>query len=142
MAKKDSSAALLAWLALLKNHVEDKPMLVLRLSDEEFQSLSASRKGVGQFTTALPHSEFENVKTPTLCLDQLFFHRVPVIQILQIDHPARIRQLICSTFREISEGAGTWPTLLNGEFGDQLFECLKWGLRPLLFFGRNWSFRS
>lgn len=67
MAKRPSSDPP-SWLELLKRHVESKPVLILRLSETEWQSLLASRKGIGEFTTALPHSEFEHVKTPTICL--------------------------------------------------------------------------
>jgi hypothetical protein len=68
MAKQTPSVAEVPWLASLRRHVEGKPLVMLRLSEAEWQALLASRKGVGEFTTALPHGEFEHVKTPTLCL--------------------------------------------------------------------------
>ena len=57
-----------AWLDELISLVERRPIAVLRLDEAEWLSLMESRKGVGEFTTALPHVEFDNFKAPTLCL--------------------------------------------------------------------------
>jgi hypothetical protein len=68
MARTNSATTLANWLAALKLHVEAKPIVIPRLSGEDWRALEGSRKGVSEFTTALPHHEFEHVKAPTLCL--------------------------------------------------------------------------
>jgi hypothetical protein len=57
-----------SWLDVLKTHVEKKPVVILRLSEADCEALRESRRGVGEFTMALRHAAFANVKAPTLCL--------------------------------------------------------------------------
>ncbi len=57
-----------SWSDELKRLVELKPLVVLRLDESQWEALRESRRGVGEFTTALPHADFSNVKAPTLCL--------------------------------------------------------------------------
>jgi len=52
----------------LAARVERNPVVVLRLSVSEWNVLRESRRGVGEFTTALPHADFARLKAPTLCL--------------------------------------------------------------------------
>ena len=58
----------MAWLDALKEHSERHPIVILRFADEEWDILSNSRRGVNEFTTAKPHSLFENAKVPAPCL--------------------------------------------------------------------------
>lgn len=57
-----------SWSDELVALVKRKPMVVLRLDATEFEALRSSRRGVGEFTIALPHLDFSHVKAPTLCL--------------------------------------------------------------------------
>jgi hypothetical protein len=57
-----------SWSDELKTLVERKPLVVLRLDEAEWEALRESRRGVGEFTTALPHADFAHVRAPTLCL--------------------------------------------------------------------------
>jgi hypothetical protein len=56
------------WSDELVTLVKRKPIVVLGLDAAEFETLSASRRGVGEFTIALPHADFAHLKAPTLCL--------------------------------------------------------------------------
>ncbi len=57
-----------AWCDALKAHVEKKPAVVLRIAENDWESLQESRRGVGEFTTALPHAAFAKLQAPTVCL--------------------------------------------------------------------------
>lgn len=56
------------WLEKLKEYVEKLPIAILRLNDHEWSVLGETRRGVSEFTIALPHSLFVNLKAPTLCM--------------------------------------------------------------------------
>ena len=57
-----------SWLDELRLLVEHRPLVVLRLDEFDWEALRESRRGVGEFTTALPHAAFAQVRAPTLCL--------------------------------------------------------------------------
>jgi hypothetical protein len=56
------------WSDELVALVKRKPIVLLRLDVAQWEALLASRRGVGEFTIALPHLDFARVKAPTLCL--------------------------------------------------------------------------
>jgi len=55
------------WLSELTQYVSRKPAAVMRVESEDFYALANSRKGVGEFTNALRHGDFEKIQAPTLC---------------------------------------------------------------------------
>jgi hypothetical protein len=57
-----------AWYDALKAHVEKKPAVILRIAENDWESLQESRRGVGEFTTAFPHAAFAKLQAPTVCL--------------------------------------------------------------------------
>jgi hypothetical protein len=57
-----------AWLDTLKSHAERHPIVVLRFSDDEWDALVGSRRGVNEFTVARPHTALSDVKVPAPCL--------------------------------------------------------------------------
>lgn len=56
------------WLVALKKYAERHPIVVLRFSEDEWESLVNSRRGVNEFTIARHHSKFSGVKVPAPCL--------------------------------------------------------------------------
>ena len=58
----------MSWLATLKEYAEQHPIVVLRFTSDEWESLTNSRRGVGEFTIALPHALVSGVKAPAPCL--------------------------------------------------------------------------
>lgn len=56
------------WLESLKNFAERHPIVVLRFSDDEWEALLNSRRGVNEFTIARPHAAFGDLKVPAPCL--------------------------------------------------------------------------
>lgn len=58
----------MGWLDTLKEYAEQHPIVVLRFTSDEWESLTNSRRGVGEFTIALPHALVSGVKTPSPCL--------------------------------------------------------------------------
>jgi hypothetical protein len=65
MAQDESAVS---WVQELRTHVETRPIVILRLSDEEVDGLSISRNGMQQFTLPRPHSVLQGVSVPCLCL--------------------------------------------------------------------------
>ncbi len=71
----------MSWLETLKEYSEQHPIVVLRFDSDVWASLTNSRRGVGEFTIALPHNLVSGVKTPAPCLllgkvdnvEQMFF---------------------------------------------------------------------
>lgn len=56
------------WLSALVAHLAVKPIAILRIDAEDWAALHNSRRGVGEFTTAISHRAFEHLEAPTLCL--------------------------------------------------------------------------
>ena len=56
------------WIDDLKKHVEQKPIAILRLNEAIFSKILESWRGVSEFTIALSHHSFTNLKAPTVCL--------------------------------------------------------------------------
>jgi hypothetical protein len=57
-----------SWSDELVALVKRKPIVVLLLDVSEWHALRNARRGVRDFTTALPHADFAKVKAPTICL--------------------------------------------------------------------------
>lgn len=57
-----------SWLATLRQHVESKPCVRLRLDESDSGNLTESRRGFNEFTLARPHELLSDIKTPTACL--------------------------------------------------------------------------
>lgn len=55
-------------LRKLQAIVEEKPIVVLRFEEHEWESLQDSRLGINEFTAARSHGFLTDVKVPTLCL--------------------------------------------------------------------------
>jgi hypothetical protein len=55
------------WLNSLQNWVKDYPCVLVDLTRDEWERLSETRRGVGEFTIARSHHLFERVRVPTLC---------------------------------------------------------------------------
>lgn len=55
------------WVVNLVNIVKRKPIIVLRFSKSEWESLRRSRRGISEFTVARSHAAIENVRVPTVC---------------------------------------------------------------------------
>lgn len=58
----------MSWLDTLKDYSEQHPIVVLRFTSNEWESLINSRRGVGEFTIALSHDLVSGVKAPAPCL--------------------------------------------------------------------------
>lgn len=56
------------WLATLKGVVFQKPIVLLRFSADEWESLQASRGGTRQFSAARRHAALNGTGVPTVCL--------------------------------------------------------------------------
>jgi len=59
---------MLNWLHTLKKLVEKKPIVILRFDEDEWDSLTNSRRGPQEFTIARPHELLREIKPPTACL--------------------------------------------------------------------------
>lgn len=57
-----------SWLVTLRQHVESKPCILLRLDESDSESLRASRCGFSEFTLARSHELLSDIKTPAVCL--------------------------------------------------------------------------
>jgi hypothetical protein len=49
------------WLASLKKFVEEKPLVIVRFTQAEWETLRESRRGVNEFTFARAHYQLEGV---------------------------------------------------------------------------------
>lgn len=58
----------MTWLDDLKRYVERKPLIVLRIDDDEWNRLSESRYGLNEFTIARSHQLLRSAKYQTICL--------------------------------------------------------------------------
>lgn len=56
------------WITPLRSHVEQRPIIVLRLAEDELDGILGSRTGISEFTLNRPHRLFQGVRTPSLCL--------------------------------------------------------------------------
>jgi hypothetical protein len=57
-----------AWVEHLRSHVAKHPIVLLRLSEDEFEALSDSRGGLTEFTLTEPHDLLREVQVPCVCL--------------------------------------------------------------------------
>lgn len=58
----------MSWLESLKAQVEQNPIVLIRFSSEVWGQLVNSRRGVNEFTVALPHAQLDGVRVPAVCL--------------------------------------------------------------------------
>lgn len=56
------------WLEKLQSHVEQRPIVILRFRDEEWDQLTDSRRGPTAFTIAVPHRLVGDIRCPAPCL--------------------------------------------------------------------------
>lgn len=56
------------WLTALKAVVKNKPIVLFRFSEGEWESLRNSERGTNAFTFARNHGSLKNVSPPTACL--------------------------------------------------------------------------
>ena len=56
------------WLITLKEVVNNKPLVLFRFSEDEWESLRNSRRGTNKFTFACKHKYLDNLRVPTACL--------------------------------------------------------------------------
>src|SRR3569832_951715 len=56
------------WLDVLRQHVQTKPSVILRLDESDSGLLHASRRGLNEFALARAHDLCADIKTPTICL--------------------------------------------------------------------------
>lgn len=63
MAHEDTS-----WHDELKAQVESRPLVILRLSNDEVNGLLNSRNGMRQFTLTRPHGLVQGISAPCICL--------------------------------------------------------------------------
>lgn len=86
------------WINVLRQHVETKPIVLLRLSDNDLTSLLSSRNGVSEFTMAKRHSALSGTRTPCVVLifggrtttswsSRPSTQKVAYVGILQSKHP-------------------------------------------------------
>lgn len=59
---------IMTWLDTLKDYSEQHPVVVLRFTSDEWESLATTRRGLGEFTIARPHVFLAGVKAPAPCL--------------------------------------------------------------------------
>jgi hypothetical protein len=65
---QDANAAEASWLTTLTQTVLQKPIVVLRFSEDEWAGLNESRGGTHTFTIARSYSSLRNVRVPTACI--------------------------------------------------------------------------
>lgn len=56
------------WLDGLRQHVQAKPCVIVRLDESDSGQLNASRRGLNEFTLGRAHELCADIKTPTICL--------------------------------------------------------------------------
>lgn len=56
------------WLEPLKAYAEQYPIVVLKFEPDVWEQLTNSKKGVNEFTIALPHAQLDGVSVPVPCL--------------------------------------------------------------------------
>ena len=56
------------WLDALRQHVQARPCVILRLDEGDSGQLFGSRRGLNEFTLARAHGLCADIKTPTICL--------------------------------------------------------------------------
>ncbi|MCE4555024.1 hypothetical protein [Pelomonas cellulosilytica] len=73
------------WAKELRAHVANRPVVILRLTVHELESLKQSKNGMRQFSMARLHDEVRGITTPCICV---FFAERPRPFGGQIDSPA------------------------------------------------------
>ena len=65
MAKDESDDT---WVQELKVHVASRPVVILKLEEDEVQGLKETRDGMRQFSLARVHDVAKGIATPCVCL--------------------------------------------------------------------------
>lgn len=58
----------LNWLTELRTLVSKKPLVIIRFTEDEWESLRNSQRGTHEFTVARSYLSLENVHAPTACI--------------------------------------------------------------------------
>lgn len=56
------------WLATLITAVSKKKIVILKIPNDDWESINSASNGFGSFSFARPHKEFEDVRDKTICL--------------------------------------------------------------------------
>ena len=107
------------WLDSARKITERRPVVLLRFDDDQWSRLRATRKGINEFTLALPHPEVAKITTPSLCVIQgtndeecLYFglisSRRPVSTLDSLVKIERVMQILP---RSLFEMTGLMPDL-------------------------------
>lgn len=56
------------WRQFLGRYVEERPIAIVKLADDEFASLLSSKKGMTEFSLNIPHDLLREVVAPCVCL--------------------------------------------------------------------------
>lgn len=56
------------WVAVLTQIVSDKPLVVFRFSEQEWERLRESRRGTTEFTIARSYDALDKIRVPTPCI--------------------------------------------------------------------------
>ena len=68
MASRNKTAKKRSWLEMLKALVQNKPLVIIRFDEDDWDGLCNSRRGANEFTVARPHALVYDLKTPTACI--------------------------------------------------------------------------
>lgn len=56
------------WLQILRKFVERRPLAIVRLTDDQYAALLATRKGMTEFTLNIPHAFLREIVAPCMCI--------------------------------------------------------------------------
>lgn len=56
------------WLKALRDLVAHRSLIIFRFTDDEWENLRNSRRGINEFTIARSYSLLDNIRVPTACL--------------------------------------------------------------------------
>ncbi len=68
MAKKKWKSHTAHWIAALTEIVSDKPLVIFRFSEQEWERLRESRRGTTEFTIARSYDALDKIRVPTPCI--------------------------------------------------------------------------
>lgn len=68
MTRSENLATNASWLTTLTKVVGQKPLVIFRFSEDEWESLRSSRRGTNEFTIARSYVSLDKVRVPTACL--------------------------------------------------------------------------
>jgi hypothetical protein len=56
------------WRQFLRKFVDDRPLAIIRLIDEQYSALLSSKNGMTEFTLNVPHEYLREVVAPCMCI--------------------------------------------------------------------------